>query len=606
MKRILAITLTLVMVLAALTGCMASKNPSGDEGEQNPSGKRLPITLTIAETLPSCVAFEYKDEKPYCFYAYDTEGHLYRVLWNDFTGLNEKDVVVVDHNDDIKKLEYVNPPEGWTPKYEVTATSIKMEKRANDYLVSHIQIKSGANTIHPFGSLLWSETDHGDGFVDVMHADYVEITDMVKRCADVIPKLVLDESVSYLVQVNGRVENVYLLTPNGDTYAKSETTFDALSNLEDGTYYVAFEVLLSGNCDPGAPQNSSRYQDIFCLVVGAEIGEIGTSDEDYGKIQFFPQPIPEFTEEDTYDTTSFLWARLTDGDMDLLCRVYNDGKGWTNDSVVDRALFMFDGRIRFATTDSFGWMYFGLEQNVLYYNGMFTTMDDNVRKSIERARQNDTNTQITFSAGEVLSQKVLSDSDKQTIMNILSIKTDNAWISDIPECDWICRFSGAVEVGYCDCGTLSDFANHRSRKLTNAEKEKIEELIKRYKYNSNEECFDNVIGKVPLHPLYEKYPEYWDVDGMKGVEVYVWQIEDGSYRCGALTGTNRLKTDEEIQALFDNGATIEEMRTILELCEVAKDHISLIPIRNPLADNWYEIDINDEALLKVQTLFWGE
>ena len=270
MKRILAVTLTIVMLLAALTGCMASRKPSGDEGEQNSSGKRLPITLTIAETLPSCVAFEYKDEKPYCFYAYDTEGHLYRVLWNDFTGLNEKDVVVVDHNDDIKKVDEVNPPSGWSAEYEVTATGIKMEKRANDYLALHIQIKSGANTIHPFGSLLWSETDHGDGFVDVMHADHVEITDMVKRCADVIPKLVLDESVSYLVQVNGRVENVYLLTPNGDTYAKSETTFDALSNLEDGTYYVAFEVLLSGNCDPDAPQNSSRYQDIFCLVVGEQ------------------------------------------------------------------------------------------------------------------------------------------------------------------------------------------------------------------------------------------------------------------------------------------------------------------------------------------------
>ena len=34
MKRILAITLTLVMLFAALTGCMASKNPSGSEGEQ--------------------------------------------------------------------------------------------------------------------------------------------------------------------------------------------------------------------------------------------------------------------------------------------------------------------------------------------------------------------------------------------------------------------------------------------------------------------------------------------------------------------------------------------------------------------------------------------
>ena len=361
MKRILAITLTLVMLLAALTGCMASRKPSGDEGEQNPSGKRLPITLTIAETLPSCVAFEYKDEKPYCFYAYDTEGHLYRVFWNDFTGLNEKDVVVVDHNDDIKKLEYVNPPGGWTPKYEVTATSIKTEKRANDYLVSHIQIKSGANTIHPFGSLLWSETDHGDGFVDVMHVDYVEITDMVKRCADVIPKLVLDESVSYLVQVNGRVENVYLLTPNGDTYAKSETTFDALSNLEDGTYYVAFEVLLSGNCDPDTPQNSSRYQDIFCLVVG------------------------------------------------------EDDKPATSDM-------------------------------------------------------------ITYSAGDVLSQTVLNNAEKQIILNVLDC--DKEWISDIPECDWICRFSSSsVNIGYCDCGTLSDFFNNRSRKLTDEEKENIESLI---------------------------------------------------------------------------------------------------------------------------------
>ena len=124
MKRILTIMLTLIMLLAALTGCMASKNPSGDEGEQNQSGKRLPITLTIAETLPSCVAFEYKEEKPYCFYAYDTEGHLYRVLWNDFTGLNEKDVVVVDHNDDIKEVNEVNPPGGWSAQYEVTATEV--------------------------------------------------------------------------------------------------------------------------------------------------------------------------------------------------------------------------------------------------------------------------------------------------------------------------------------------------------------------------------------------------------------------------------------------------------------------------------------------------
>ena len=131
MKRIFAIALTLITVLAALTGCMSPQKSSGDEGEQNPSGKRLPIVMTIAETLPSCVAFEYKDEKPYCFYAYDTEGKLYRVFWNDFTGLSEKDVIVVDHNDDIKTLTYDEYPSGWTPQYEVTAISIKPNEMAS-------------------------------------------------------------------------------------------------------------------------------------------------------------------------------------------------------------------------------------------------------------------------------------------------------------------------------------------------------------------------------------------------------------------------------------------------------------------------------------------
>lgn len=336
------------------------------ECEQNPSGKRLPITLTIAETLPSCVAFEYKDGKPYCFYAYDTEGHLYRVFWNDFTGLNEKDVVVVDHNDDIKTLTYDEYPDGgWTPQYEVTATNIKMEKRATDNLALHIQISSGNKTIFPFGCLMWSKIDNGNGTFSESIIDKYNVIDLVsgKTTFSVtdIPKLVLSDKVSYFVQVNGRVEKVYLLTPNGDTYIKTETTFDALSNLTDGTYYVVVEVLLSGNCDPDAPQNSYRYEDVFCLVVG----------------------------EDDKPVTSEM---------------------------------------------------------------------------------------ITYSAGDVLSQRILNNSEKQIILNILDC--DKEWISDIPECDWICQFSSSsVNIGYCDCGTLSDFINNRSRKLTDEEKENIESLI---------------------------------------------------------------------------------------------------------------------------------
>lgn len=266
MKRILAMTVTLAMLLAAVTGCMAVKDPSGSEETQEPMGECLSITLTIAETLPGCAAFEYEDEKANCFYAYDTEGTLYRVFWNDFTGLKEKGAIVLEHNGDIRELDDVDTVSGWMPKYEVAAT--RVTKKSAEHLVSHIQIKSGDHTINPFGTLLWSKIDNGDGTFTELNCNVLDTVSIIYQFHDDIPKLVLDERVSYFVQVNGQVERVYLLTPNGDTYTKSRTTFDALSDLPDGTYYVALDVLLGGNCDPDAPQNSERYEDIFCFVVG--------------------------------------------------------------------------------------------------------------------------------------------------------------------------------------------------------------------------------------------------------------------------------------------------------------------------------------------------
>ena len=81
--------------------------------------------------------------------------------------------------------------------------------------------------------------------------------------------------------VNAMVEKVYLLASEGNQYTKTEITFDALSDISDGTYYVVMEVLLGGNCDPDAPQHSYRYEDVFCLVVGdvsATTGHTGSLD----------------------------------------------------------------------------------------------------------------------------------------------------------------------------------------------------------------------------------------------------------------------------------------------------------------------------------------
>ena len=260
---------------------------------------------------------------------------------------------------------------------------------SEDYLASHITVTSGETTVRPYSRVTWQRIDNSDGTYDEVIADHCDPVSLFTDQADAIPELTVKDNVHYSIQANGRVEAVYLYSPVGDTYATKATTWEALANLPNGTYYVMLAVLLDGNCDPDTPQNSYRYEDFFRLVVDKPNNQEG----------------------------------------------------------------------------------------VIY-------------------------------------------------------------------------------------------------------------------------------PTVQLHPLYQKYPEYFHLDGMKGVEVYVWQMAGNLYYCGALSGTNRLKTEEEIQSLFDNGATLEEMRTILELCEVDRERVSIIPVRNPLSGFWYEIDM--EYAAQLTALFWGE
>lgn len=96
-------------------------------------GVSVSVVMTIAETLPSCAAFEYKDGKPYCFYAYDNDGNLYRVFWNNFDGLNEKDRILVDYyRGTIVTLIYDEYTSGWTPQFEVTAINVVSEEARNN------------------------------------------------------------------------------------------------------------------------------------------------------------------------------------------------------------------------------------------------------------------------------------------------------------------------------------------------------------------------------------------------------------------------------------------------------------------------------------------
>ncbi len=100
-----------------------------------------------------------------------------------------------------------------------------------------------------------------------------------------------------------------------------------------------------------------------------------------------------------------------------------------------------------------------------------------------------------------------------------------------------------------------------------------------------------------------KYPEYYNLDTFKGIEVYVWQDEDGEYRCGAMSGTNRGKTIEELTALAENSVTIKEMKSILSSYKIEKDSI-IIQVMNPLSGDVEATFMNKKEY--EMNYYWGE
>ena len=98
-----------------------------------------------------------------------------------------------------------------------------------------------------------------------------------------------------------------------------------------------------------------------------------------------------------------------------------------------------------------------------------------------------------------------------------------------------------------------------------------------------------------------KYPEYYNLDTSEGVTVYVWQAEDGEYRCGAVSGINRITKFEEISKIASNSTTIDEMKTILASYNIERGYVSVYHIE--IMSSYYE-EIEDYN--EIRDIFWGD
>ncbi len=119
-KRAAFCTVLCAVLCAALT--LTSCDLDINVHLSDPPADKATLLLTVAVCEPPLPASVESDR----FYAHDASGNLYRVLWQDTRELREGSQVSVDF-DAVTQLNYADGyPNGWTPRYEVRAKSVKL------------------------------------------------------------------------------------------------------------------------------------------------------------------------------------------------------------------------------------------------------------------------------------------------------------------------------------------------------------------------------------------------------------------------------------------------------------------------------------------------
>ncbi len=122
-----------------------------------------------------------------------------------------------------------------------------------------------------------------------------------------------------------------------------------------------------------------------------------------------------------------------------------------------------------------------------------------------------------------------------------------------------------------------------------------------------EELPEDALIWMDLEVLKLNWPMYFELPTAKGLEVYIWQMAEGSYSCGLLPGRNLSYTQQELWDLEKNAAALGVMQTIISYYisngEVAKEDVTIIPITMPHSSYAYNID--EAYRQRLTELFWA-
>lgn len=110
-----------------------------------------------------------------------------------------------------------------------------------------------------------------------------------------------------------------------------------------------------------------------------------------------------------------------------------------------------------------------------------------------------------------------------------------------------------------------------------------------------------VVAFPSFSDLKEKYPHFYGLNTDGGLTVYIWQLSELHYGCYLVSTSMDTLTDTSFT--FENGASIQEMLTIISSYSIGKENVTIKPVRNPISSYYYEI--NDEYRQSLEEYFWS-